>query len=47
MWTWWAIGILLTIGRMIREDDMMKREFGREWEEWRKAVPWKVIPGVY
>jgi protein-S-isoprenylcysteine O-methyltransferase Ste14 len=29
------------------EDDMLKREFGREWQAWVKETPYKLVPGVY
>ncbi|KAE9392226.1 hypothetical protein BT96DRAFT_967460 [Gymnopus androsaceus JB14] len=28
------------------EDKMMQKEFGRKWDEWAKAVPYKLIPGI-
>ena len=29
------------------EDEMLKREFGKEWDEWAKAVPYRLFPWVY
>jgi len=29
------------------EDGMLKREFGKEWEEWAGRVRWNVIPYVF
>ncbi|EPQ61335.1 ICMT-domain-containing protein [Gloeophyllum trabeum ATCC 11539] len=37
----------MVIGRAPREDEMMKRQFGKEWEEWAARVPYKLIPWVY
>lgn len=33
--------------RMNLEDNLLKATFGREWEAYREAVPYKLIPGVY
>ena len=47
---WISRGVLTIPGmvlRMKKEDDMLRKEFGSQWEEWRKNVPWRVIPGVY
>ncbi|KAF8074176.1 hypothetical protein FPV67DRAFT_791548 [Lyophyllum atratum] len=35
------------VGRMEREDAMLRAQFGEEWERWAKDVPWKLIPYVY
>jgi len=32
--------------RMPVEDAILKKEFGKEWDEWAKAVPYRLIPGV-
>ncbi|EGN98771.1 hypothetical protein SERLA73DRAFT_54641, partial [Serpula lacrymans var. lacrymans S7.3] len=29
------------------EDEMMKKEFGKEWEEWAGRVKYWLIPGIY
>jgi hypothetical protein len=26
---------------------VIKREFGKEWEEWATRVPYMLIPGIY
>ncbi|KAL1748863.1 hypothetical protein HDZ31DRAFT_28824 [Schizophyllum fasciatum] len=42
-------GALLTVGvceRMPREDDMLRKEFGQQWDEWAKRVPYRLIPGI-
>jgi protein-S-isoprenylcysteine O-methyltransferase Ste14 len=33
--------------RMRKEDEMLQKEFGGQWEAWRKDVPWRLLPGVY
>ena len=32
--------------RMPVEDAILKKEFGKDWDEWAKAVPYRLIPGV-
>ena len=29
------------------EDDMLKKTFGKQWEDWAKRTPYAVIPGIY
>ncbi|KAH9920687.1 uncharacterized protein B0H18DRAFT_1121781 [Fomitopsis serialis] len=38
------VSILL---RTSREDAMLKKHFGKEWEEYAKRVPYRLIPFVY
>ncbi|KAF9483414.1 hypothetical protein BDN70DRAFT_960801 [Pholiota conissans] len=33
--------------RMPREDELLRKEFGREWEEWAANVRWRIVPYVY
>ncbi|KAF9802616.1 hypothetical protein IEO21_09867 [Rhodonia placenta] len=40
----------VTIGFLRRaplEDALLKREFGKEWEQWSKRVPYRMIPFVW
>jgi protein-S-isoprenylcysteine O-methyltransferase Ste14 len=49
-WAWIAcvcIGVFGLVSRMKKEDELLRTEFGNEWEEYRKKVPWKFIPGIY
>jgi len=32
--------------RMPVEDAILKREFGKEWDEWAKRVPYQLFPGI-
>ncbi|KLO17803.1 hypothetical protein SCHPADRAFT_936818 [Schizopora paradoxa] len=34
-------------GRMVWEEEVLKREFGREWDGYARRVPWRVVPFVY
>ncbi|KAJ8087616.1 hypothetical protein PM082_006449 [Marasmius tenuissimus] len=38
---------VLVARRVPREEGLLKKEFGKEWSEYRKRVPWRVVPGVY
>ena len=45
---WFMLGhIGVTLGRMSVEDDILRKQFGAEWDNWAKRVPYRVIPGVY
>ncbi|KAI0754825.1 hypothetical protein C8Q80DRAFT_391798 [Daedaleopsis nitida] len=33
--------------RVETEDEMLKKTFGREWEEWASRTPCKLVPGLY
>jgi protein-S-isoprenylcysteine O-methyltransferase Ste14 len=38
---------LMFVKRTAVEDAMMKQTFGKQWEEWRDNVKYRLIPGVY
>ena len=38
---------VMTLGRMSLEDAALKKQFGKEWDEWAKRVPYSIFPGVY
>lgn len=33
--------------RVQLEDNALRNEFGKDWDEWEKNVPYRLIPGVY
>ncbi len=39
--------MFIMITRPRKEDELLKKEFGKKWEEWAEAVPSRLIPGVY
>jgi len=46
------ISIVITIisgllTRMSKEDDALRKRFGKKWEEWAERVPYKLIPWMY
>jgi protein-S-isoprenylcysteine O-methyltransferase Ste14 len=45
-----AIQVAANVGLVARtgvEDEMLKREFGKEWQAWAKQTPYKLVPGIY
>ena len=44
-----VLGLLLLFlcNRMDKEDLMLKKNFGREWQAWATRVPYRLVPGVY
>ena len=34
------------VKRSFAEDGMLKKEFGKEWEEWAGRVKWRVFPFI-
>ena len=42
-----ALAALRLFRRVGEEDQMLKKEFGEEWEEWAKKTPYRLIPYVY
>jgi len=43
---WYIDTLVFLIRRSWEEDALMKKMFGKEWEEWRGRVRWRVLPGV-
>jgi len=52
----WAIPItyfymlyfaVLLIHREQRDEQKCRRKYGKDWEEYCKKVPWRIVPGVY
>ncbi|KAI0766434.1 Isoprenylcysteine carboxyl methyltransferase family-domain-containing protein [Trametes elegans] len=33
--------------RMVREDEVLKKEFGDQWVQWTKRTPYKIFPGIH
>lgn len=40
-------GWLVISPRLKKEDAMLKKQFGLQWDAWTADVPYKLIPGVY
>ncbi len=39
------LAILLT-DRAYRDDERCSQKYGEDWDDYREAVPWKIVPGV-
>lgn len=39
--------VAIPLARIPMEDAMLRKQFGQEWEEWARRVPYALIPGVY
>ncbi|RPD60591.1 hypothetical protein L226DRAFT_460934 [Lentinus tigrinus ALCF2SS1-7] len=39
--------LVVTVRRVPREDAVMRKEFGKEWEQWAKRTPYRLIPYLY
>ena len=42
-----STGWLVISPRVKKEDAMLKKEFGLQWDAWAADVPYRLIPGVY
>ena len=38
---------VLLIHREMRDEEKCMRKYGKDWEEYRKKVPWRILPYVY
>lgn len=38
---------ILLIHREMRDEEKCMRKYGRDWDEYKKRVPWRILPGVY
>ncbi|KDQ09928.1 hypothetical protein BOTBODRAFT_58446 [Botryobasidium botryosum FD-172 SS1] len=38
---------VLLAHRQYRDDEMCAHKYGKDWEKYKKLVPWKIIPNVY
>jgi protein-S-isoprenylcysteine O-methyltransferase Ste14 len=39
--------VFVSLDRSIKEDEMLKNQFGAEWDEWAKRVPYRLVPYVW
>jgi len=42
-----TLGAAALLSRSGNEDEMLKKEFGKEWEEWAGRTRYRVLPGVF
>ncbi|KAL8934014.1 MAG: hypothetical protein Q9216_006114 [Gyalolechia sp. 2 TL-2023] len=38
---------ILLIHREMRDEEACKRKYGEDWEEYKKKVRWRILPGIY
>ena len=38
---------VLLVHREMRDEEKCKRKYGEDWEEYRRRVPWRLLPGIY
>jgi protein-S-isoprenylcysteine O-methyltransferase Ste14 len=47
-WTaWWVALPVMLMSRVWMEDELMRKEFGPVWEEYRERTPWRLISYVF
>ena len=39
------MGMVMT--RPQKEDELLRKEFGKKWDQWAEVVRYRLIPGVY
>ena len=39
--------VILIVHREMRDEDKCKRKYGADWEEYKKIVRWRLVPGIY
>jgi protein-S-isoprenylcysteine O-methyltransferase Ste14 len=44
---YWVWVLPMFMRRAVREDEIMKENFGKEWDEWRSNVHYRIIPGLF
>ena len=40
-------GTFNLVARAPNEDEILRKEFGKEWEDYARRVPYRLIPGIY
>ena len=41
------LATILALARMSKEDIALRNQFGKEWDDWAKRVPYSIFPGIY
>lgn len=48
LWNLWAWYLWLCVfSRARKEDEYLREQFGQQWIEWQKRVPYRVLPGIF
>ena len=40
-------GLYLALMRMSKENEALRKHFGKQWDDWAKKIPYYVVPGIY
>lgn len=46
IWVLILVYSMLVFKRAGKEDQMLREEFGKEWEDWAERTRWKFVPWV-
>jgi protein-S-isoprenylcysteine O-methyltransferase Ste14 len=42
-----AIASVGFLDRTLREDEMLRERFGKQWDDWVQRTPYRLLPGIY
>lgn len=42
-----VITLIVAVDRCIREDELLHKTFGKEWERWSRRVRWRLVPWIF
>lgn len=45
LWAWYLW--LCVFSRARKEDEYLREQFGQQWIEWQKRVPYRILPGIF
>lgn len=43
----WLVMIPLVFNRAVKEDEVLKKEFGAQWQSWAQRTRYRVIPFIF
>ncbi|PIL28934.1 hypothetical protein GSI_08981 [Ganoderma sinense ZZ0214-1] len=47
-WVLWVLSVVVvSVMRVEKEDQVLKKEFEKEWEEWAHKTPYRLVPYLY
>ncbi|EKM50778.1 uncharacterized protein PHACADRAFT_264260 [Phanerochaete carnosa HHB-10118-sp] len=48
VWSTWSLYIpAMLVGRVGKEDEVLRKEFGEQWDRWAKRTPYRIFPYIY
>jgi protein-S-isoprenylcysteine O-methyltransferase Ste14 len=42
-----SVMFLNALKRAVKEDEMLRKKFGKEWEEWARKTRYRFVPGIW